>query len=188
LFTQARPKDSLRRVSSHGGDSSEVLPWAWDTRVELDPREEAIVFARGRQVVIRQLQSGREMTMDRPLHDARWSPDGQVIYATETVRDGSFDTWNVVRCTVATSSCSTLTSGHTVVPSRDGRRIYFLRPGTAGMRGLWSAASNGRDERKLGDIGPFRLPDVSFDVSPNHQIVWPAFHAGAPEIWMATLR
>jgi Tol biopolymer transport system component/DNA-binding winged helix-turn-helix (wHTH) protein len=188
LFNQVRPKDSLRRVSSHGGDSSEVLPWAWDTRVELDPREEAIVFARGRQVVIRQLQSGREMTMNRPLHDARWSPDGQVIYATETVRDGSFDTWNVVRCTVATSSCSTLTSGHTVVPSRDGRRIYFLRPGTAGMRGLWSAASNGRDERKLGDIGPFRLPDVSFDVSPNHQIVWPAFHAGAPEIWMATLR
>jgi hypothetical protein len=64
----------------------------------------------------------------------------------------------------------------------------FMRPGTAGMRGLWSAASNGRDERKLGDIGPFRLPDVSFDVSPNDQIVWPAFHAGTPEIWMATLR
>jgi Tol biopolymer transport system component/DNA-binding winged helix-turn-helix (wHTH) protein len=188
LFTQARPKDSLRRVSSHGGDSSEVLPWAWGTRVELDPREQAIVFARGRQVVIRQLHSGHETTIDRPLSEARWSPDGQLIYATETVRAESFNTWNIVRCRVATSSCSTLTSGHTIVPSRDGQRIYFLRPGTAGMRGLWSAATNGGDERKLGDIGPFRLPLVSFDVSPNHQIVWPAFHAGTPETWMATLR
>ena len=56
------------------------------------------------------------------------------------------------------------------------------------MRSLWSAANNGGDERKLGDIGPFRLPDVSFDVSSNHQIVWAAFQAGTPEIWIATLR
>jgi Tol biopolymer transport system component len=188
LFNQVRPKDSLRKVSSRGGESTEVLPWTWDTWVELDPREEAIIFVRGRQVVIRQLQSGREMTIDRPLENARWSPDGQMIFATETVRAGAFNTWTVVRCAVGATSCSTLTSGHSVVPSRDGRRIYFMRPGTAGMRGLWSADINGRDERDLGDIGPFRRPDVSFDVSPRDMIVWPAFHAGTPEIWMAALR
>jgi Tol biopolymer transport system component len=188
LFSQVRPTSSLRKVSTTGGDSTEVLPWTWDTRVELDPREQAIAFVRGRQVVIRQLLSGREAVLDRPLHDARWAPDGQMIFATETVRVGSFDTWNVVRCAVATWSCSTLTSGHNAVPSRDGQRVYFMRPGMAGMRSLWSADLDGRDERGLGDIGPFLLHIVSFDVSPNQTIVWPAFHAGKPEIWMATLR
>jgi Tol biopolymer transport system component/DNA-binding winged helix-turn-helix (wHTH) protein len=188
LFSQTRPKDSLRKVSARGGDSTEVMPWAWDTRVELDPREQAIVFVRGRQTVIRQLQSGRETTLDHPLTMARWSTDGQMILGTETVRAGNFDTWNIVRCTVATSSCSTLTSGHNPVPSSDSQRIYFMRPGTSGMRSLWSADLDGRDERQLADIGPFLLPDVSFDVSPNQTIVWPAFHAGKSEIWMATLR
>jgi Tol biopolymer transport system component/DNA-binding winged helix-turn-helix (wHTH) protein len=188
LFSQVRPKSSLRKVSSRGGDSTEVLPWTWDTRVELDPREQAIAFVRSRQVVIRQLRSGREAALDRSLHDARWSPDGQTIFATETVRTGSFDSWNVVRCAVATSSCSTLTTGHSAVPSPDGQRIYFMRPGIAGMRSLWSADLDGRDERGLGDIGPFLLHIVSFDVSPDQSIVWPAFHAGKPEIWMATFR
>ena len=165
-----------------------MLPWAWDTHVELDPREQAIVFARGRQVLVRQLQGGREMPLNRPLNIPRWSSDGQMIFATETVRAGSLNTWNVVRCAVATGSCSTLTSGHSVVPSRDGQRIYFMRPGTAGMRGLLSADVNGHNERDHGAIGPFRLTDVNFDVSPNHIVVWPAYHAGKPEIWMATLR
>ena len=188
LFTQVRPTDSLRRVSLRGEDSTEMLPWGWDAYVELDPREQAIVFVRGRQVLVRQLQGGREMALDRPLNFPRWSPDGQTIFATETVRAGSLNTWNVVRCAAATGSSTTLTSGHNVVPSRDGQRIYFMRPGTAGLRNLLSADINGHDERDLGAIGPFRLPDVNFDVSPNHTVVWPAFHAGKPEIWVATLR
>jgi hypothetical protein len=134
------------------------------------------------------MQSAREITLDRSLNFPRWSPDGQTIFATETVRDESFNTWNVVRCHVASRSCSTLTNGHSVVPSPDGRRIYFMRPGAEGMRGLWSAYVNGRDERSLGEIGPFRLPDVMIDVSRDDLIVWPAFHAGKPEIWTATLR
>ena len=63
-----------------------------------------------------------------------------------------------------------------------------MRPATGGMRSLWSTDVNGRDERVLGEIGPFRLPDVMFDVSRDGVIVWPAFHAGKPEIWTATLR
>jgi hypothetical protein len=56
------------------------------------------------------------------------------------------------------------------------------------MRSLWSADVDGRDERALGEIGPFPLPDVMFDVSRDGVVVWPAFHAGKPEIWTAILR
>jgi hypothetical protein len=74
------------------------------------------------------------------------------------------------------------------VPSPDGQQLYFMRPANGGLRGLWCAGIDGRDERYLGDIGPFRLPDVVMDVSPKHVIAWPAFHAGKAEIWVAELR
>jgi len=188
LFGQVRPKDSFRKVAASGGESLEILPWAWDTNVELDPHERALVFMRDRHVVIRHMHNGQEITLDRSLDFPRWSRDGQTVFGTETVGHESFNTWNVVRCQVANRSCSTLTSGHSVVPSPDGQRIYFMRPARAGMRGLWSADVNGGDERALGEIGPFRLPDVMFDVSRDGVVVWPAFHAGNPEIWTAALR
>jgi Tol biopolymer transport system component len=37
LFSQIRPKDSFRKVSASGGESLEILPWSWDSKVELDP-------------------------------------------------------------------------------------------------------------------------------------------------------
>jgi Tol biopolymer transport system component/DNA-binding winged helix-turn-helix (wHTH) protein len=187
LFAQVRPTDSFRKVAASGGESLEILPWAWDTKVELDPHERALVFVRDRHVIIRHMHNGREITLDRSVDFPRWSPDGQTIFGTETVGHESFNTWNVVRCEVASRSCSTLTSGHSVVPSPDGQRIYFMRPAPRGMRSVWSADVDGRDERALGEIGPFRLPDIMLDVSRDGVIVWPAFHAGKPEIWTATL-
>jgi len=55
------------------------------------------------------------------------------------------------------------------------------------MRELWTTDVHGRNERYLAEIGPFRLPDVVFNVSREHPIVWPAFDEGKPEIWMAKI-
>jgi Tol biopolymer transport system component len=138
--------------------------------------------------VVRQLESGVETTLGRALDRLRWSPDGKTIFGTEQVRLADRNTWNVVACDSTSGSCHTVTSGHGAVPSPDGRSLYFLRPSTGGMRELWTTDVQGRDERSLGQIGPFRLPDVVFDVSREHLIVWPAFHEGKPEIWMANIR
>jgi hypothetical protein len=56
------------------------------------------------------------------------------------------------------------------------------------MRQLWITTVDGRNERYLGEIGPFRLPDIGFDVSRERLIVWPAFHQGTPEIWIAKIK
>ena len=81
-----------------------------------------------------------------------------------------------------------MTRGGNVVPSPDGRSLYFTRPAKDGMRQLWTTDVDGRNERHLDEIGPFRLPDLGFDVSREHLIVWPAFHQGTSEIWMARLK
>jgi hypothetical protein len=70
-------------VSASGGESLEILPWPWDTKVELDPHERAIILVRGCHMVMRYMPSGREITLDRSLDFPRWSPDGQTIVATE---------------------------------------------------------------------------------------------------------
>jgi Tol biopolymer transport system component/DNA-binding winged helix-turn-helix (wHTH) protein len=192
LFSQVRPKDSYRRVSVSGGESTEVAPWPWYYWVVPDPQVRAIAY-RPRApasliTVIRQLQSGVELPLEIPLNNFRWSHDGRTVFGTQIVRRENSNTWNVVSCVAATGACKVLTSGHGAVPSPDGQRLYFMRPATGGLRGLWCAGIDGRDERYLGEIGPFRLPDVVMDVSPNQLIAWPTFYPGKSEIWVAELR
>jgi Tol biopolymer transport system component len=138
--------------------------------------------------IVRRLESGVETTLKRAIGRTRWSPDGRTIFGTEQVRLADRNIWNVVSCDSTSGSCRTLTSGHNVVPTPDGRSLYFMRPATREMRELWTTDVQGRNERYLGTIGPFRRPDVVFDVSREHLVVWPAFHEGKPEIWMATIK
>jgi Tol biopolymer transport system component/DNA-binding winged helix-turn-helix (wHTH) protein len=192
LFSQVRPKDSYRRVSVLGGESTEVAPWPWHYWVVPDPHGQTIVYRPGAPAssitVIRQLQTGEEIPLEISLNNPRWSYDGRTVFGTQTVRRENSIAWNVVSCVATTGACRVLTSGHGAVPSPDGHRLYFMRPATGGLRALWCASTDGRDERYLGEIGPFRLPDVVMDVSPDHLIAWPAFYPGKPEIWVAELR
>ena len=209
FFRQILPKDSFRRVSVLGGGSTEAGPWPWNSWVELDPYDRAVVYNRpgastprvevpaapgGLAVadysgvtIVRQLESGMETTLGRAIARPRWSPDGKTIFGTEQVRLADRNTWNVVSCDSTLGACHTVTRGGNVVPSPDGRSLYFTRPAKRGMRELWTTDVDGRNERYVGEIGPFRLPDVAFDVSREHLIVWPAFHEGKPEVWMAKI-
>ncbi len=208
FFRQILPKDSFRRVSVLGGGSTEAGPWPWNSWVELDPSDGAVVYNRPGEsaprvevpaapgglpvadsgvTIVRQLESGLETTLGRALIKPRWSPDGKTIFGTEQVRLADRNTWNVVSCDSTSGTCHTVTRGGNVVPSPDGRSLYFTRPAKQGMRQLCATDVDGRNERYLGEIGPFRLPDLGFDVSREHLIVWPAFHQGTPEIWMARI-
>ncbi len=208
FFRQILPKDSFRRVSVLGGGSTEAGPWPWNSWVELDPSDRAVVYnepgesARRVEVpaapgglpvadtgvtIVRQLESGVETILERALIRPRWSPDGKTIFGTEEVRLADRNTWNVVSCDSTSGTCHTVTRGGNVVPSPDGRLLYFMRPAKQGMRQLCTTDVDGRNERCLGEIGPFRLPDLVFDVSREHLIIWPAFHQGTREIWMASI-
>lgn len=208
FFRQILPKDSFRRVSVLGGGSTEAGPWPWNSWVELDPSDRAVVYNRPGEsaprvevpaapgglpvadsgvTIVRQLESGLETTLGRALIKPRWSPDGKTIFGTEQVRLADVNSWNVVSCDSTSGTCHTVTKGGNVVPSPDGRSLYFTRPAKQGMRQLCTTDVDGRNERFLGEIGPFRLPDIGFDVSREHLIVWPAFHQGRPEIWTARI-
>ena len=208
FFRQILPKDSFRRISVLGGGSTEAGPWPWNSWVELDPFDRAVVYnepgesaprvevpaapgglpvADAGVTIVRQLESGLETTLGRALIKPRWSPDGKTIFGTEEVRLADRNTWNVVSCDSTSGTCHTVTSGGNVVPSPDGRSLYFTRPATQGMRQLCTTDLDERNGRCLGEIGPFRLPDTGFDVSREHLIVWPAFHQGTREIWMASI-
>jgi Tol biopolymer transport system component/DNA-binding winged helix-turn-helix (wHTH) protein len=204
FFRQILPKDSFRRVSALGGGSTEAGPWPWNSWVELDASDRAVVYnqpdaetpkvevpaapgglpvADSGVTIVRQLGSGLETTLGRALIKPRWSPDGKTIFGSEQVKVADRNISNVVSCDSTSGTCHTVTRGGNVVPSPDGRSLYFTRA----MRQLWTTDVDGRNERYLAEIGPFRLPDIGFDVSREHLIVWPAFHQGTPEIWMATI-
>jgi hypothetical protein len=95
---------------------------------------------------------------------------------------------NVVECHSEAGTCRIVTNGHAPVPSPDGRTLYFMRNAKLGLQDLWVTDLQRGNERYLGEIGPFRLPDVFIDVSPRHVVAWPAFHEGKPETWITELR
>jgi Tol biopolymer transport system component/DNA-binding winged helix-turn-helix (wHTH) protein len=188
FFSQVLPKPSFRRVPAEGGDSTEAGPWSWDAWVELDPREQAIVYQKGNTTVVRWLASGHETQLARTIDRPRWSPDGRTIFGTEKVQLSDRIAVNIVECQRDSGTCRVVTTGLAPAPSPDGRALYFMRPGKLGMQKLWVAEIHGPNERYLGEIGPFRLPDLFIDVSRRHLVTWAAFHEGKPETWIAEIR
>jgi Tol biopolymer transport system component/DNA-binding winged helix-turn-helix (wHTH) protein len=170
FFSQVLPKPSFRRVPVVGGDSTEVGRWPWDAWVELDPKERAIVYQRANATLVRSLGSGLETKLSRTISRPRWSPDGQTIFGTEVVRLSDRIAVNVVACQTSSATCRNVTNGHAPAPSPDGRALYFMRPRKLGMQELWVTDVQGGNERYLGEIGPFRLPDLFIDVSRRHLV------------------
>ncbi len=188
FFSQVLPKPSFRRVLVDGGESAEVGPWHWDAWVELDPQEGAIVYQRDNATLVRSLASGVETKLPKKITRPRWSSDGQTIFGTDIVKLSDRIATDVIACQSNTASCRIVTNGHSPVPSPDGRALYFMRPRKLGMQELWVTDIQESNERYLTEIGPFRLPDLFIDVSPQHLVAWAAFHEGKPETWIATIK
>jgi Tol biopolymer transport system component len=191
-FTRGRPGASFRKIPTRGGESAEVGQWVWQNWPRVDPFGRSVAYTRyegGRdEAVVRSLGSQREIVMDLAINWIRWARDGQTITGTQTVRIGERNSWNVVSCAVRDGKCRVLTRGHDPVPSRDGTRIFFLRPSTGGFYDVWVMNSDGSNPHSLGVLGPFSPADVSFDVSPQDQIVFAQLREGTSELWRAELR
>ena len=185
-FYQDRPTVSFRRVPIDGGPSIQILPWSWktDSWAEFDPSGKKIAYTHEDNNVsitrIRDAASGQEHTLSLPVAFARWSRDGKWITGNHA---GSIHICNPI-----TGDCKPLTKGSEPVWSGDDSRIFFFRAGQSrDTPELWSIATRGGDERRIGPLGPFRVIDVYFDLSARGQIVWAPFHQGRQELWLAEL-
>jgi Tol biopolymer transport system component/DNA-binding winged helix-turn-helix (wHTH) protein len=188
FFSQVIPRPSFRRILADGGESAEVGPWRWDAWVELDPQERAIVYERENSTVVRSLASGVETKLPKKLTRPRWSSDGQTIFGTEILKLSDGIARHVIACQSGRPSCRIVTNGHSPVPSPDGQALYFMRAGELAMQGLWVRDLTQATEQYLGEIGPFRLPDLFIDISRQHLVAWCAYHEGKPETWIAEIQ
>jgi hypothetical protein len=81
-------------------------------------------------------------------------------------------------------------TGAAPVWSGDGRRIFVLRPAndSSAPQELWSADTDGSDERMVASLGVFRSIDRFFDLSKKGVLVWTPFVAGRYQLWTATVK
>lgn len=199
FFTRDRPDKSFRKMPATGGDSTELASWGADNYAYADPLGRAVVYMRSENKqptasVIRDLQTGSETVLELRL-DAlvRWFRDGQAVVGSQTARaDGRpalSNLSNVVLCHAGTGKCQEITRGSRPTPSGDGSRIFFFRQtdSPSAQRELWSVARDGRNEKRIGTLGPFGF-DTHFDVSLDDRIVFVQSRRGKAEIWRAELQ
>ena len=202
-FYRTRPSKSFRKISVEGGTSTEVAPWdLWkESGAQVDPQGRAVVYeiveegqlSRVKATVVRDLGSGNEHSLGRPIDNPRWSPDSQTIFGVFTSPDPSGDIWNrwnVAACPADGQPCRTLVRGFMPIPSHDGSRLFYVRDTGAArsMREVWMASIDGSNPRKIATVGPLPTPEWGYDVSPTDQIVYPRLNASRRELWVAQLK
>ena len=196
-FFQSEPTLTFRRVPAVGGASVEFRKWRWETHNAplFDPSGRFIVYlrqnlpgaARGGPpdtTIIEEADTGIQRELPRPhMHPGRWSRDGKSIVGWR--HDGK--AWI---CPADGGACHAVTTGSVPVWSADDRRIFVLRPGNdpSAPQELWSAGTDGSDERMVASLGVFRSIDRFFDLSKKNVLVWTPFVAGRYQLWTATVR
>jgi serine/threonine protein kinase len=197
-FYRMRPSKSFRRIPVEGGTTMEVAAWDLlrERSAKVDPQGRAVVYSlveKGQvnATVVRDLRSGKEHTLGRPLDRIRWSFDSQTIYGDHISPDPGGDLWNrwnVEACPADGRPCRTLTRGHYPIPAGDGSRLFFIRAtATPNMREVWTVSVDGGNPRRVGALGPLWV-EWNYDVSRNDQIVFTKLNASRRELWMAQLK
>jgi len=195
-FYENRPGTSFRRIPLTGGESREIRPWRWESQTFAEFSRDGSLLAYYRQAapgeekivertLIQDTKSGQERALALPIAPPRWSPDGRTIIGHTA--DGPPV---VAVCPIEGGACRRLAPGHRPVWLPDGSRILFLRDtANPAMKELWSMTPDGGDIRKVFErMGPFRVIDVTFDVSPGGEVVWSEYLEGRPELWQAIVR
>jgi hypothetical protein len=184
VFLQVLPDKAMFRVPAAGGEPVRLFD-ATLPRPILSG-DGARVALRLDRTVVRELADGSEAPLSIVSTPDAWSPDGRQLVGTRVITEGGQRTWKLVVCAVADGSCREITEGHSAQWSADGSRLFFLRP-AAPHRQLWSIDLNGEHLMPHGDVGPFRLDEVSIGISPADEVVYSEIQQGSPEIWLAEI-
>jgi Tol biopolymer transport system component len=134
----------------------------------------------------------------------QWSGDGATLYFYQVRPSLTFRRLSLagesrhhelVVCETASGQCRTLTPKHdrpltTIAWSGDGTRLFFLRHTSGRVWGeLTSVAVDGSAMKVHETMGPFERDfQMSMDVSPRDDIVFPICREGPHELWLARLR
>jgi Tol biopolymer transport system component len=188
-FYQVRPSPSFRRLAIAETASVEVAPWTWGkqnfAKADSSGRHAVYTVSEGghpKATLVRDLATGQEKALAEALARPQWSPDGKSIL-------GSTEEDRIMVCPVAGGACKALTKGNRPKWSGDGSQIYFFRA-TQNPDGfeLWFANSDGLQEKKIAQLGPFSVAEVHFDISTRGQVAWMPFTEGRQELWLAEIR
>ncbi len=194
FFYQGAPEPSYRRIPAAGGPSVTIAPgWRWETHnhAVVDPRGQTVAYTlvEGQKLLgarLRDLTTGKERELDRPLYDLGWSPDGRRL-------TGNDEEERIWVCPVDGGACESLVDGFWPIWSSDGSRIYFHRRGRplddSDLRSLeaWVVAASGGEPRRAGVLEPVHALHTQFDVSPRGEILWTQVRRGREELWLAVL-
>ena len=135
--------------------------------------------------MIHEVATGRDHTWPQPhTHPTGWSPTGDSVIGWQHHPEGGLPI--IAICRVADGSCRPVARGRGPKWSLADDRIYFTRaPGT--IEQLWSVATDGSDERYIGDLGTFSVLAGFFDVSRDGVVVWAPSQPGRQELWTAAI-
>ena len=185
-YYQISPTPSFRKIPAQGGKSVEIGPgWTWGTHngAQVDPEEKRIIYSKldrnaAVQTTILDIQTGVETPFTIALRHPRWSSDGRFVAGRD-----SFG--NITICPTDGSKCWPLTTNGFAPRWLFGdSRIYFDREGPGTILHVWSISRDGRNERKVADLGDF---SGFVDYSSNGQIVWVRTRSTSSELWLSTL-
>jgi serine/threonine protein kinase/WD40 repeat protein len=193
FFYRDHPRPALMRIPVAGGPA-ELVYDGWRFPVQNFARPDPagrtllyVLFDQGavKATRLRDLRTGQERSLERPIDWARWSRDGRRIVGSAGRE--------VVTCSVADGRCTSVGEGSAPCWSGDGRRIYAAR----NMRGLehrslqslevWVMGDDGRDARRVALIESQHVLSLPFDVSVRDELVWPEVRRGRQELWLAEL-
>jgi Tol biopolymer transport system component/predicted Ser/Thr protein kinase len=198
-YYRQTPTASFSRVPADGGESEVLVDgWSWtrENGAAVDAKGERVAYSlwEGAELIaarVRELASGREWALGKPMLGALWSPDGENVY-------GSTPQGELWRCPSEGGDCRSVGTGSYPRWGPD-RRLYVMRvaarDGDSHGIEIWSlsaegpaeAPESGAGERRVAKLDGVEQLYFAFDVLPDGSIVWNRVQRGARELWMADL-
>lgn len=182
------------KVSSSGGKAEVVVPgWEWSVSngASVSPDGKRIVYSRltGQvpvQTLIRNLETGEDVSFYATLEYPRWSRDGTSIVGA-LHQNQSFP-GDIALCPLEGPECQVI-AREARIPmfSADETKVYFVR-GLGDSQELFVAPTNGTgEERKLLTMAPLFPLGPFYDISSDGDIIWVRFEQDSSEIWLTDL-
>ena len=193
-FNQSRPEPSLRKLLLSGGPSSQLVSgWTWETHrsAHIDSSNNSIICTkmdnnRPVSTIIRDIESGREVSLGRVLVSPQWSNDGRLVLGFQRAEKGRAGP--IYICPRAADACEKLTDGYNPSWSKDNSVVYFLRAGQLSDGAeLWVISRTGSDEKRIANLRPMPPINHRYDVSPRGEIAYVRFDSGEDELWLTDL-
>jgi Tol biopolymer transport system component/predicted Ser/Thr protein kinase len=177
------PRFTFRRISVDGrGDEMLIPGWRWPNQHQAQPSpdESRVVYlvrraGRNIEARVRELASGEEYALPRPLYDPQWTSDGSEIYGS---------TWKPYRvhfCQADGSECRAVTDGWWARLSADEATLYTLR---GGPPAVWKHDRASGQEEELFTIESYDRVNFGWGVTPSGQVMFHSQHAGKLELWL----